>query len=123
MHEARKLDETAYFLDRMVALQNARQELVWNLSAFLTAARTVAQYAREEATPKPGGQAWYDAAVAMHRSIKFFRCKRNLNIHLEPVEPQRGRCHAGDRLSERECVGRTSGWCSDGSGPDHVERW
>jgi len=88
MHEARKLAEAEYFLGRMVALQNTREEFVWNLSAFLTAARTVAQYAYEEATPKPKGQGWYDAAVAAHPSIKFFRGKRNVNIHSEPVEPQ-----------------------------------
>jgi hypothetical protein len=88
MHEARKLAEAEYFLGRMAALQNTREEFVWNLSAFLTAARTVAQYACEEATPKPKGQGWYDAAVAAHPSIKFFRGKRNVNIHTEPVEPQ-----------------------------------
>jgi hypothetical protein len=31
---------------------------------------------------------WYDAAVALHRSIEFFRRKRNWNVHVEPIEPQ-----------------------------------
>jgi hypothetical protein len=88
MNEDRKLAEAQYFLGRMVELQNSREEFVFNLSAFLVAARTVVQYAYEEAKSNPKGQSWHKAAVKRQPSIKFFRDKRNVNIHVEPVEPQ-----------------------------------
>lgn len=92
MHETRKLDEAEYFLGRMVALQSSREEFVWNLNAFVTASRAVAEYARKEAhsntKKKAGGQAWFAKAEATHPSIEFFREERRVNFHLKPVEPQ-----------------------------------
>jgi len=102
MNEARKLAEAEYFLGRMVALQNSREEFVWNLSAFLTGARTVVQYGHDEATSDPKGQAWFDAAVGGQPSIKFFRNKRNVNVHVEPVEPQTA---IGIELAESLAIG------------------
>lgn len=56
-----------------------------NLSAFLSASRSVLQFALEEACQKSGGQAWYDAAVSSDPLIAFLKDKRDANIHRTPV--------------------------------------
>jgi hypothetical protein len=61
----------------------------YELSAFLSAARSVLQYAFEEATTKPNGRQWYEAQVSGSAVLKFFKDKRDLNIHVEPVRPSR----------------------------------
>ena len=86
MHEDSKIEEADYFLLRIatVAPQNpgaARFEL----SAFLTAARSVLQYAREEASTKSGGQAWYDNEVANDPIVSFLKDTRDINIHKRPL--------------------------------------
>lgn len=86
MIEELKLAEAEYFYGQMLSVQETRAPFVYNLSAFLTAARSALQYALEDAKRKPGGQTWYDAAVAAQPSIKFLREKRNVNIHAAPVE-------------------------------------
>jgi hypothetical protein len=92
MHERQKLDEARFFLRQMQATaQNAHalHPLTWQLSAFLSSARSVLQYALDEAKTKPGGRAWYDAAVAGNPVIRFFKDKRDINIHEQPVVPSR----------------------------------
>src|SRR5262245_53350076 len=61
----------------------------YELSAFLSAARSVLQYALEEAKQKPNGQRWYEAQVSGAAVLKFFKDKRDVNIHAEPVRPSR----------------------------------
>jgi hypothetical protein len=61
----------------------------YELSAFLSAARSVLQYALEEAKQKPNGQRWYEAQVSGNAVLKFFKDKRDLNIHAESVRPSR----------------------------------
>ena len=56
------------------------------LSAFMGAARSVLQYAVREAKLKPGGQQWYDQAMA-DPLLCFFRDLRNNSIHEVPVRP------------------------------------
>lgn len=76
MHEQQKLGEARYFL-RQVQMTakspHALNPLTWQLSAFLSAARSVLQYALEEAKTKPGGRAWYDQTVAGSPVIRFFK--------------------------------------------------
>lgn len=67
---------------------NAR-EFSYNLGAFLTAARSVLQYALEEAKTKSGGQAWYDASVSAIPEVKFLKDKRDISVHERPVVPNR----------------------------------
>jgi hypothetical protein len=85
MNEIEKIQEAEYFLDRMTAKRESRDAFRFNLSAFLSAARSVLQYAREEVRPKPGGLAWYDSHMANNKVLKFFKDKRDINIHVEPV--------------------------------------
>ena len=86
MHEKDKLDEARYFLGHLKELPEPRS-FRFELSAFLTAARTALQYAREEAQAK-GVRTWYDTHVAGKPLAKFFKDKRDINIHQTPVLPR-----------------------------------
>ncbi len=87
MHEKRKLQEAKYFYSKMVDEQAHKEIFTYNLSAFLSSARSVLQYALCEARTKPGGQQWYDDFISTSRVLKFFKKKRDINIHTEPVQP------------------------------------
>lgn len=89
MHEREKLNEATYFLRRMEASINSPDAFQYELSAFLSAARSVLQYALEEAKQKPNGQRWYETQVSGNTVLKFFKDKRDLNIHTKPVSPSR----------------------------------
>jgi len=87
MYEERKIREAKYFYSRMIEEQKNRDNFTYNLSAFLSCARSVLLYALEEARPKPGGQQWYDNYISARTILKFFKDKRNINIHIEPIKP------------------------------------
>jgi hypothetical protein len=86
MYEDSKLQEAAHFLDQMEASLQDPKLFQFNLSAFLSAARSVAQYALKEARTKSTGQAWYEGLVARDEFIGFFASTRNANIHDQPVQ-------------------------------------
>jgi hypothetical protein len=88
MHEARKLKEAWFFLGEMNTRERDPSAFIHLLSGFLSAARSVAQYAHKEATAKAGGQAWYDAEVAKRPLIGYFKTERDVNIHTKPVDPK-----------------------------------
>jgi hypothetical protein len=71
----------------MLKERTHREEFTYNLSAFLAAARSVLVYALKEAETKPGGSKWYDDQINASPVLSFFRDKRNVNIHSEPVKP------------------------------------
>jgi len=87
MHEQTKLAEARYFHSRMLAELNDRERFTYNLSAFLSSARSVLQYACKEAKTRTGGQQWYDNHMAASPVLSFFRDKRDINIHFEPLKP------------------------------------
>lgn len=89
MHEQSKINEAEYFYSQTLKHREKRNEFKYNLSAFLSAARSVLQYILKEAQTKPGGQNWYDTTVISDRILSFFKEKRDINIHEEPVEPNR----------------------------------
>jgi hypothetical protein len=86
-HEKKKLDEARYFYSLMHQTFDDKEKFTFNLSAFLSSARSVLQYALEEAKIKQGGQRWYDNHVAASPILFFFKDKRDLNIHYGPVIP------------------------------------
>lgn len=86
MHEAEKLDEAKHFLSRMAVSIDNPNTFRFGLSAFLSAARSVLQYALKEAKTK-GGEAWYQAQVTNNEVIRFFKDKRDTSIHVEPIVP------------------------------------
>lgn len=85
--EQEKLDEARYFLSRMAASDDQPRAFRYELSAFLSAARSVLQYALKQARAKVDGQAWYDTQFTGNAVMKFFRNKRDISIHHQPVVP------------------------------------
>ncbi len=88
MHERKKIREAKYFHLRMIEEQGNWDNFKYNLSAFLSAARSVLQYALEEAKTKPRGKQWYNNRISASSIIKFFKDKRDISIHTEPIQPQ-----------------------------------
>ena len=88
MHEGEKLEEAKYFYSKMIEEKEDRDNFRYNLSAFLSAARSVLQYALEEARPKRGGLQWYNDCVSTSTISQFFRDKRDISIHTDPIRPR-----------------------------------
>ena len=63
MNERYKIGEARFFLARMEESLHDRETFRYYLSAFLTAAQSVTQYAREESKSK-GAQQWYEKTIA-----------------------------------------------------------
>ena len=86
MNEDAKIAEAEHFLLELVRSAPRNPTVTrFNVSAFLSAARSALQYAREEAKQKIGGQAWYDAAVKVEPVVEFLKDSRDINIHERPV--------------------------------------
>ena len=66
-----------------------RDNFLYNLSTFLTAARSIFQYSLEEAKSKNNGQLWYDNYISDDKILKFFKKKRDNNIHVSPIKSKR----------------------------------
>lgn len=88
MHEKEKLEEAKYFYHRMIEKKENISHFKYNLSAFLSSARSVLQYALKEAKTKEGGRMWYNNFVSNNPVLGFFKGKRNINIHTKPIQPQ-----------------------------------
>jgi len=89
MYELDKIKEAEYFYKQMLDTQEDSGAFKCNLSAFLSAARSVLQFACKEAITKPKGQYWYDTCVSKKLIISFFKDKRDINIHREPVKTRK----------------------------------
>jgi hypothetical protein len=87
VHEQEKLDEAHHFLAGMTRSVEDPRAFRFELSAFLSAARSVLQYALVEAKTMTGGQAWFDAHATGNPVLSFFRDKRNVSIHSGPIVP------------------------------------
>lgn len=89
MNEQPKIDEARYFLNTLPLLIDQRDKFRYHLSAFLSAARSPLQYAHKEAKEKTstGGLVWYEGQVKAKPVVKFFKDKRDVSIHQEPVSP------------------------------------
>jgi hypothetical protein len=85
MHEKDKLEEAKYFFSKMQNEKENPAAFKHNLSAGLSSARSVGQYALDEAKTKTGGQKWYDGLMKSSPILTFFKNKRNYNIHTAPV--------------------------------------
>lgn len=88
MRESEKIIEAQYFYSQMLKEACGRDSFSFNLSAFLSAGRSVLQYACKEARGKKNGQGWYDSQLNRNTVVKFFKDKRDINIHAEPVSVQ-----------------------------------
>lgn len=89
MSEKEKLKEAKYFYSQMSKNKRNKEKFLHNLSAFLTAARCVLQYSYEETKNKNSGQIWYNNYISNNRVLKFFKEKRDNNIHISPIKSKR----------------------------------
>lgn len=83
--EIEKIQEAEYFYAQMSKAEEDSDAFKYNLSAFLAAARSVLQFALNEARTKSGGQQWYDSFIKGNPVVSFFKDKRDINIHKEPL--------------------------------------
>lgn len=84
-----KLLEARYFLDRMVENQAERNAFKYNLSAFLSAARSVTLIMQKEFVGVPRFADWYiDQQDKMRADdmMKVLKDKRDVTIHEQPVD-------------------------------------
>lgn len=88
MNERVKLSEAQYFYSKMIKENEIRENFCFELSAFLSAARSVLQYALKEAKSKQGGKQWYVDFVSKSTTLSFFKGKRDFNIHSGPISPR-----------------------------------
>src|SRR5438552_4545066 len=84
MHEKAKVSEAEFFLTCLQRSASSGDKFHYFLSAFLSAARSALQYALEEARTK-GSQSWYESAMRTSPILRFFKDKRDINIHQRPV--------------------------------------
>jgi hypothetical protein len=87
MNETKKLQEAKYFLTKMEETREDPNSFVYNLSAFLSASRSVLQYVFNETRKTANGNQWYQSFVKSSNTLKFFKDKRDVNIHEKPVSP------------------------------------
>jgi len=94
----KKLDEAKYFYDRMVEVQKTeikhnREYFTYNFSAFLSASRSVLQYMcteikqKKDPAAKQEAKKWYEGKMAASPNLRFFKGKRDINIHTTPIMP------------------------------------
>ena len=98
MHEKQKLGEAKFFFQKM-ADNKIDPDFTFYLSAFLSAARTVLQLLLAECK-KRKKQSWYNSRVN-NEIIKFFKCKRNFNIH-EGTIPQEAKMKMSSEIVLRD---------------------
>jgi len=105
-----KLQEAFFFYTRMTESADFPAVFVYYLSAFLSASRSVLQYIELEVIGKPGtdignSHYWFSNVVAQNDIIKFFKDKRDINIHEQPAGTKKGvGIEAHDTISISESV-------------------
>jgi hypothetical protein len=85
-----KLLEAKFFLERMIEKESERDAFKFNLSAFLSAARSVTLIMQTEFDKVPGFKEWYaDKQTKMQddTEMKLLNNKRVMTIHQKPVRP------------------------------------
>lgn len=103
MHEQQKLEEARFFFEKMTHNQSD-PDFTYYLSAFLSAARSVLQILYKRCK-KQRKCSWYVDQVK-DETVKFFRCKRNFNIH-EGHNPQTIKIRVSSEIILGDSVGIT----------------
>jgi hypothetical protein len=93
-----KLEEARFFLSKMIAEAEDQGAFCCYLSAFLSAARSVLQYACAEVGKGTPGRMWYDREIGQYSTLGFFKDKRDLNVHERPVKPDRTRVEMAEQI-------------------------
>ena len=85
-----KLLETKYFLERMIEKQTDQDAFKYNLSAFLSAARSVTLIMQKEFAKVSSFKKWYtekQTEMKSDKTMKLLNEKRSMTIHVQPVSP------------------------------------
>ena len=85
-----KLLESKYFLGRMIETQSDRDAFIYNLSAFLVAARSVTAIMQREFDKAPGFRHWYEerqAKLQADDTMRLLKDKRDITVHRESISP------------------------------------
>lgn len=87
-----KLNEAQYFLGRMKDVRNIREHFRWNLSAFLSAARSVTMIMNVQYAGSKGFEGWLaekmkEADLRTGGMVKYLNEQRRLTVHIRPLKP------------------------------------
>jgi hypothetical protein len=86
-----KLNEAYHFLEQLKEKQSERDVFRYNLSAFLSAARSVTLVMKKEFNKAPGFKEWYEkaeGAMKKDTDMKLFVEKRNITLKESPAKPK-----------------------------------
>ncbi|MBI3251861.1 MAG: hypothetical protein HYZ52_00880 [Candidatus Omnitrophica bacterium] len=86
---ADKLNEAKYFLDRAKESPFHTDAFRYNISAFLSASRSITFMMKKEFFSVPGFEKWYEKKVGEMRQDKFMKYldrQRDITIHERPVQ-------------------------------------
>lgn len=86
MYERNKLLEARYFLNQMKSNTSNFKVFCYNLSAFLSASRSILYFIRREVKGTEN-QRWYDDKMRDSEIFRFFTQRRDLTVHEKPVQP------------------------------------
>ena len=91
MRAVDKVREAEFFLGQMKKTVNSPDEFRWNLSAFLSAARSVTWFLQSEFARTQGFKTWYGEKQEEMRkdpAMRFFVSKRNFSIKQASLTPR-----------------------------------
>jgi hypothetical protein len=89
---AHKLEETEYFFEEMKRNIENVKIFTFNLSAFITAARSVTFFMQAESQNVMGFKEWYaekQELMKADKDFKFFNEMRNATVHNRHVIPNK----------------------------------
>ena len=90
MKENDKLQEAKYFYEKMTESVDFPPIFGYNLSAFLSASRSILQYLLKDVKTQKKGKVWYDDLIKNSKYAKYFRDKRDTNIHQNILQTKKG---------------------------------
>ena len=91
MDTQQKYNEAEYFLEMMKDNDENRQRFEYNLSAFLSAARSVTFVLQKESSKNPKFDEWYckkQMQMKRDKLFKFLKKKRDSGIHKKIIKPR-----------------------------------
>ena len=91
MDTSQKYNEAEYFLEMMKDNDENRQRFEYNLSAFLSAARSVTFVLQKESSKNPEFDEWYckkQMQMKRDKLFKFLKKKRDSGIHKKIIKPR-----------------------------------
>jgi len=100
-----KLNEAKYFLEHMKENLSDRDAFKYNLSAYLSSARSVTFIMQSEFDKVSGYKEWYSEEQSRMKeddNMVFFNDKRAMTIHKQPVRPS---AHINVGITEQVSIG------------------